>query len=214
MSNGASSYHSFTLAETLLNGRVLITAAINFCSIIGGFGVQLWLPQIVKGFGLSNFQVGFVNAIPSVRGRCVGAVGAQFRRRRGPHLARRADNATGSGGPGARRLGKFPDAVTDRPDSDDRGHAGFPGGLLGGACEFPGRTRRGSRHRADRRCRQSGRVCRPLLDRPRKEATDSYAIALLVLGGFLTCSTLLPSILGNPARRGKGRLAAQGAGRG
>jgi MFS transporter, ACS family, tartrate transporter len=47
-----------------------------------------------------------------------------------------------------------------------------------------------------------------------KEATDSYTIALLVLGGFLTCSTLLTSILGNPARRGKGRLAAQGAGRG
>ena len=47
-----------------------------------------------------------------------------------------------------------------------------------------------------------------------KEATDSYTIALLVLGGFLICSTLLTSILGNPARRGKGRLVAQGAGRG
>jgi hypothetical protein len=47
-----------------------------------------------------------------------------------------------------------------------------------------------------------------------KEATDSYTIALLVLGGFLTCSTLLTLILGNPARRGKGRLVAQGAGRG
>ena len=35
--------HSFTFAETLLNGRVLIMAAINFCSIVRGFGVQLWL---------------------------------------------------------------------------------------------------------------------------------------------------------------------------
>ena len=50
--------------QTLSNGRVLIMAAINFCSIIGGFGVRFWLPQIVKGFGLSNVQVGFVNTIP------------------------------------------------------------------------------------------------------------------------------------------------------
>jgi nitrate/nitrite transporter NarK len=47
-----------------------------------------------------------------------------------------------------------------------------------------------------------------------KEATDSYTIALLVLGGFLICSALLTLMLGNPARRGKGRLVAQGAGRG
>ena len=59
-----------------------------------------------------------------------------------------------------------------------------------------------------------GRFAGPYLIGRVKEATDSYTIALLVLGGFLICSALLTLILGNPARRGKGRLVAQGAGRG
>ncbi|MCJ2086526.1 MFS transporter [Methylobacterium sp. E-005] len=60
--------HPLTLAQALRNWRVLTLAAINFCAIIGSLGVGLWLPQMIKQFGLANSVVGFVAAIPYVCG--------------------------------------------------------------------------------------------------------------------------------------------------
>lgn len=56
--------HNYTLAQVLTNGRVLTLALINFCYIVGTYGVTVWMPQAIKGFGLSNFAVGVVAAIP------------------------------------------------------------------------------------------------------------------------------------------------------
>jgi D-galactonate transporter len=56
--------HSSSLLQVLTNGRVLTLAAINFCYIVGTYGVSVWMPQVIKGFGLSNLAVGFVAAIP------------------------------------------------------------------------------------------------------------------------------------------------------
>lgn len=60
--------HNYTVAQVLTNGRVLTLALINFCYIVGTFGVSVWLPQLVKSFGLSNSQVGWVGAIPYLCG--------------------------------------------------------------------------------------------------------------------------------------------------
>jgi ACS family tartrate transporter-like MFS transporter len=39
----------------------------KFLTLIASYGITLWLPQIVKGFGhLSNTEVGFLTAIPSI----------------------------------------------------------------------------------------------------------------------------------------------------
>ncbi len=63
--------HSYTLGQVLTNGRVLTLALVNFCYIVGNSGTSLWLPQVIKEFGLTNLQVGFVAAIPYL----CGAVG-------------------------------------------------------------------------------------------------------------------------------------------
>ena len=56
-----------TLGEALLDGRVWLLATIYFGFVMGVYGVNLWLPQIVKGFGLgSDFAIGVITAIPSV----------------------------------------------------------------------------------------------------------------------------------------------------
>ena len=49
---------------SMLNGRVLFYAAIFFNLTAPSYGLSLWLPQIVKSFGLSDVQTGFVSAIP------------------------------------------------------------------------------------------------------------------------------------------------------
>jgi ACS family tartrate transporter-like MFS transporter len=46
------------------SARVFLFALINFCGIVGSLGVGIWMPQIVKGFGLSYVTTGFVAAIP------------------------------------------------------------------------------------------------------------------------------------------------------
>jgi MFS family permease len=56
--------HGDTLRAAFSNWRVFALAAINFCGIIGSLGIGLWLPQIIKEFGLRAGQVGLVTAIP------------------------------------------------------------------------------------------------------------------------------------------------------
>ena len=50
----------------LRDPRVLILAAICFSFTLGSYGISIWLPQILKGHGLSNLTIGFVAAIPYV----------------------------------------------------------------------------------------------------------------------------------------------------
>ena len=38
---------------------------LYFAAVTGAYGITMWLPQIIKGFGnLSSFQVGILSAIP------------------------------------------------------------------------------------------------------------------------------------------------------
>ena len=52
------------IGRTLMSWPVLRLALVYFGLTTGLYGIELWLPQIVKGFGLTNIEVGFVSAIP------------------------------------------------------------------------------------------------------------------------------------------------------
>jgi D-galactonate transporter len=54
----------FTLGQALTSPKVLALSAIYFGFVAALYGMQFWLPQIVKAFGLTNAQTGFVTAIP------------------------------------------------------------------------------------------------------------------------------------------------------
>jgi ACS family tartrate transporter-like MFS transporter len=58
----------FTVAQALLNPRVLALSLVYFGAVACNYGIGFFLPQIVKGFGLSNLQTGFVTAIPYIIG--------------------------------------------------------------------------------------------------------------------------------------------------
>jgi len=57
--------------QVLTDGRVLAISAIYFFSATANYGITFFMPQIVKGFGLSNLMTGFVSAIPYT----VGVIG-------------------------------------------------------------------------------------------------------------------------------------------
>ncbi len=58
----------FTVAQALLNPRVLALSLVYFGAVACNYGIGFFLPQIVKGFGLTNLQTGFVTAIPYIVG--------------------------------------------------------------------------------------------------------------------------------------------------
>jgi ACS family tartrate transporter-like MFS transporter len=61
------SVRKYALGEALTNGRVLALSGLYLGLVTGLYGVTFWLPQIVKGFGgLSNLEVGFIAALPTL----------------------------------------------------------------------------------------------------------------------------------------------------
>lgn len=56
--------HGTRLIEGLISAPVLLLSFAYFGALLGGFGIIFWVPQIVKAFGLSNFETGLVAAIP------------------------------------------------------------------------------------------------------------------------------------------------------
>lgn len=58
---------SASLRSALLHPTVWLMCAVMFCCQTGSYGLNLWIPQIVKEFsGYSNLAVGFVTAIPYI----------------------------------------------------------------------------------------------------------------------------------------------------
>ncbi len=53
-------------AAIFTDARVWLLSFVYLGLIVGLYGVGLWLPQIIKKFGLTNLQVGFVGAIPYI----------------------------------------------------------------------------------------------------------------------------------------------------
>ncbi|MGO9360628.1 MAG: MFS transporter [Xanthobacteraceae bacterium] len=56
--------HGMTLGQALVEPKVLALSAVYFGFVAALYGMQFWLPQIVKAFGLTNLQTGFVTAVP------------------------------------------------------------------------------------------------------------------------------------------------------
>jgi len=56
--------HGTRLIEGLISLPVVLLSLAYFGALLGGFGIIFWVPQIVKAFGLSNFETGLVAAIP------------------------------------------------------------------------------------------------------------------------------------------------------
>jgi MFS family permease len=52
--------------QSLVNGRVLFLAAIYFSNVCLLNSITFFMPQIIKGFGLTNAQTGIVAALPSL----------------------------------------------------------------------------------------------------------------------------------------------------
>jgi ACS family tartrate transporter-like MFS transporter len=58
--------HKLTLGAALKHPRVLVLCLVYFGIVIGNGGSGVFLPQIVKSFGLSNTQVGWVLVLPNL----------------------------------------------------------------------------------------------------------------------------------------------------
>ena len=57
-----------SIGRSLSDPRVLACAFVYFCLNAASYGVAFFLPTIVKGFGVSNFQTGLLAALPFVFG--------------------------------------------------------------------------------------------------------------------------------------------------
>jgi len=62
------SKHGSKLRDAMTNWRVFVLAFVNFCGIVGSVGVGLWMPQIIKQFGVTHSVVGWLAAIPYLIG--------------------------------------------------------------------------------------------------------------------------------------------------
>jgi len=57
-----------TLGRALLDSRVTALSVVYFLLVTAGYGTTFFLPQIMKGLGLSNLMTGVVSAIPYLIG--------------------------------------------------------------------------------------------------------------------------------------------------
>lgn len=57
-----------SLGQALSSPKVIALSLVYFGFVGALYGMQFWLPQIVKAFGLTNAQTGFVTAIPYLFG--------------------------------------------------------------------------------------------------------------------------------------------------
>jgi ACS family tartrate transporter-like MFS transporter len=55
-----------SLLAALTDIRVVMLAVIQFGFTIGSYGIGIFLPQIIKGFGLSNLAASFLSAVPYI----------------------------------------------------------------------------------------------------------------------------------------------------
>jgi MFS transporter, ACS family, tartrate transporter len=61
-------HQHFSLKEALLHPRVFGFGLIYLGIVTSLYGIGFWMPQIIKAFGLTNLQTGFVTAIPFLAG--------------------------------------------------------------------------------------------------------------------------------------------------
>ena len=79
---------SFSVWQALGDTRVLLLACVYFGVVASNYGLSFFLPQIVRGFGLSFTATGFVTAIPYV----VGTAGMVWWGRRSDRMRERKEH--------------------------------------------------------------------------------------------------------------------------
>lgn len=63
--DGKAATASHSIWRGLADPRVLALALVYFGTSAGLYTLGVWAPQIIKAFGLSSLQVGFLNAVPA-----------------------------------------------------------------------------------------------------------------------------------------------------
>ena len=58
----------YSVGQALMNRKVLALSFVYFGAVATNYGLSFFLPQIVKAFGVSNFQTGLITALPYVVG--------------------------------------------------------------------------------------------------------------------------------------------------
>ena len=81
--------HHYSVAQSLLNPRVLGLRLVYFGAVATNYGLSFFLPQIVKAFGLNTFLTSLVSAMPYV----VGVIGMVWWGRRSDREAERRFHA-------------------------------------------------------------------------------------------------------------------------
>jgi ACS family tartrate transporter-like MFS transporter len=71
---------------TLRDRRVLVLCLGNFGIGFGGYGISIWLPQILQSIGYSNLAIGFVVAFLSVMGMAAMIAWGRSSDRRGERI--------------------------------------------------------------------------------------------------------------------------------
>ena len=85
--NSVKAHSPKNILAILMSGKVWLMCLIYFCFTLGQYGLNFWMPTLVKASGVSgNFHIGLVSAIPSVCTFIVmltlGWTGDHFRERR------------------------------------------------------------------------------------------------------------------------------------
>jgi MFS transporter, ACS family, tartrate transporter len=58
--------HNYRLGEAMANPRVWLLTAVYFGQNVSNYGLLIFLPQIVKSFGISTQMTGWISALPFV----------------------------------------------------------------------------------------------------------------------------------------------------
>jgi len=153
-----------TLWEALKHPRVLVLSLAYFGTAAASYGLGFWLPTIVKEFGVSDLQTGFITAVPY----SVGVAAVVIWPLLSDRMQERKWNTAlaflvASGGLALSTL--FPAPAQDRNAlyRSDR-HVFDRAAVLDPADCLPQRHRRCRRHCTDQLDRQPRRFCRTLCD--------------------------------------------------
>ena len=102
---------SHSVLQALLHPKVLALSLVYFGAVACNYGLGFFLPQIVKAFGLTNLQTGFVAAIPFL----VGTVGIVYWGRRSDRKQERKRCTRPSPWPSRPAALRYPPCCRTRP---------------------------------------------------------------------------------------------------
>jgi nitrate/nitrite transporter NarK len=78
LNNERSLNQHTNVMAALFDPRVLILSLAYFCFIVGVLGIGIWLPQMLKDFGLDTWEIGVASALPYLFAAITMVVWARF----------------------------------------------------------------------------------------------------------------------------------------